>query len=253
MSKQKKQQFNPIIQTTYDYAKFRILKGNRQVNQIHLRRLKQSIQSNPLVTLIMVNERMEIIDGQHRFFVSKELGLPINYVLVYGYGVKEVQILNANMNNWNKQDYLSAFIKLGNEQYIDFKEFRDYFKDLNFGICVKLANGLASHRTKRENGVKFTMKDFEQGNFKFKDKEVAYRVANMIMDFKPYFSKFSDNSFCLTLMSVFNHPNYDHKNMIHKLSIQPSALISCKTQEQYRIKLEEIFNFKSKTKVSLKY
>lgn len=253
MSKAKKQQFNPIIQTTYDYAKFRILKGNRHINQIHLRRLKESINNNPLVTLIIVNERMEIIDGQHRFYVCKELGLPIHFVLVYGYGVKEVQILNANMNNWNKQDYLDGFIKLGNKEYIDFKEFRDYFKDLNFGICVKLANGLSSHRTKRVDGLKFTMKDFEQGKFKFKDKEVAYRMANMIMDFKPYFAKFSDNSFCLTLVSLFSHPNYDHKTMLSKLSIQPSVLVQCKTQEQYLIKLEDIFNFKSRTKVSLRY
>ena len=101
--------------------------------------------------------------------------------------------------------------------------------------------------------VKFTMKDFEQGKFKFKDKELAYRMANMIMDFKPYFAKFSDNSFCLTLVSLFSHPNYDHKTMLSKLSIQPSVLVQCKTQEQYLIKLEDIFNFKSRTKVSLRY
>jgi len=253
MNKTKKQLFNPIIQTTYDYARFRILKGNRHINQIHLRRLKQSIQQNPLVSLITVNDKMEIIDGQHRFYVCKELGLPINYVLVYGYGIKEVQILNANMSNWNKQDYLDGFINLGYKDYVKFKEFRNYFKELTFGICIKLSSGLSNYRTKREDGIKFALKDFEQGVFKFVDEDKAYRMANMIMDYKKYFNKFNDNSFCITLISVFNHPNYDHKTMLKKVSIQPTALMQCKTQDQYKTMLENIYNFKSKTKVSLRY
>lgn len=252
MNKVKKQQFNPIINTTYDYAKFKNLKGNRNLNQLHLKRLKESIKSKLLFTLLIVNERMEIIDGQHRFYVLKELGLPIHYVVVYGYGVKEVQILNANMSNWNKNDYLDGFVKAGMEDYIKFKEFKDYFKDLNFGICIKILSGNLEKK-KRVDGVLISTKDFNNGNFKINDLQKGYRIANMITDFKSVFPKYADTSFCLTLLSIFEHKNYDHKKMLHKLTLQPSALIQCKTQEQYKIKLEEIFNYKSLSKVSLRF
>lgn len=248
-----KKKFNPIILTTSDYSLFKVLKGNRRINQLHLRRLKESLKSNYLVTLIIVNQRMEIIDGQHRYFICKELGLPINYVIVYGYGLKEVQILNANMHNWSKIDYLDGYVDMGIDSYIKFKRFMSDFNELNFGNLIRIASGVLSNKTKREDGRKVTVKFFENGDFVFQDVQKAYMVAQMIMDFKPYFTKYNDNSFCLSLMNIFEHPNYDHKKMLHKLKIQPTALVQCKTQEQYKIKLEEIFNYKTTIKVSLRY
>ena len=77
----KKKEFNPIIQTTRNYAMFKLIGGNRELNHINLKRLEVSMSETPLVSIIMVNERNEIIDGQHRFEVCKRLGLPINYLI----------------------------------------------------------------------------------------------------------------------------------------------------------------------------
>ena len=44
------------------------------------------MQSNYLFTVIIVNENYEIIDGQHRFEVIKELNLPLRYIICEGYG-----------------------------------------------------------------------------------------------------------------------------------------------------------------------
>jgi hypothetical protein len=252
MSKLKKT-FNPIIQTTTNYSQFKVLRGNRHINQLHLKRLKQSINSNYLITIILVNQRMEIIDGQHRFSACQQLGLPIHFIVVYGYGIREVQILNANMSNWSKLDYLDGYVNMGLEPYIQFKKFMQDFNELNFGNLLRIASGVLSNKSKREEGRKVIQKFFENGDLVIHDLSKSYVVAQMIMDYKPYFDKYNDNSFCLSLMNIFEHPNYDHKKMLHKLSIQPSVLIQCKTQEQYKIKLEEIFNYKTSNKVSLRY
>ena len=42
------------VHTTKDYSLFKILNGNRDVNELHLRRLKESIKKNHLTTIIMV-------------------------------------------------------------------------------------------------------------------------------------------------------------------------------------------------------
>jgi hypothetical protein len=248
----KKKGLDPIIKTTKDYSIFKILDGNRRINQLNLKRIIASMKENPLVSIVIVNERMEIIDGQHRFHASKQLKLPINYVIVYGYGIKEVQVLNAIGMNWNKADYLVTYADGGNENYVAFKRFREAYPQLSFTLAVRLLSGLSSHRTKSYEGVKGSTKDFENGNFVVKDLEKSYVIANMILDFAPFFKKYNDLTFCLTLLSIFEQPNYQHDRMLKKLKVLPSALKPCKTQKQYQDLLEEIYNYKSREKFTFR-
>lgn len=57
--------------TTKDYSKFKHLEGNRNIVKPHLKRLKASMEKNYLFSPILINEKHEIIDGQHRFEVCK--------------------------------------------------------------------------------------------------------------------------------------------------------------------------------------
>ena len=79
-----------------DYSKFTLLHGNRKVNPLHVKRLKQSFSKQYLISPIMVNENYKIIDGQHRFTAAREMGLVINYFIISGYGLNEIQMLNTN-------------------------------------------------------------------------------------------------------------------------------------------------------------
>ena len=106
------------ILTTNNYELFKSIDGNRNVNELHLSRLKKSIQKKYLFTFILVNEKHHIIDGQHRFEVIKELGLPLNYVVCKGYGINEVHQLNENSKNWNADDYLDGYCKLNKLQRV---------------------------------------------------------------------------------------------------------------------------------------
>ena len=83
------------VYKTEDYFLFKPIDGNRNKNLLHINRLKKSMESNYLFTVIIVNENYEIIDGQHRFEVIKELKLPLYYIVCNGYGLNEVHILNA--------------------------------------------------------------------------------------------------------------------------------------------------------------
>jgi len=78
---------------TYNYSMFEPLKGNRAINPIHLKRITESIKNNYLLSPILINEKGQIIDGQHRFKSAKDLGLPIRYIVAVRYGLKEVQVL----------------------------------------------------------------------------------------------------------------------------------------------------------------
>ncbi len=63
---------NKVYQTS-DLSIFKQIEGNRVPNLQHIKRLADSIRvygmkCNP----ILVNERMEVIDGQHRLMAAKE-------------------------------------------------------------------------------------------------------------------------------------------------------------------------------------
>lgn len=253
-----KKMFDPVIKTTTNYQSFRLLNGNRDVNPNHLKRLKASMSEKYLFSPIIVNNKMEVIDGQHRLRVCRELGLPVYYILVYGYGVKEVQILNANMSNWKKSDYLDGYVKEGKEDYIKFKEFQEAFPSFTFSTCMKILSGIRGNSDEKgadkKNGqLGMQMKNFENGNFKIPNLKKSYDIASKIMDYKRVFDRYNDSTFVVTLLGLFENKNYNHEQMLHKIEIQPNALSVCRSVGQYMIKLEEIFNYKTRSKVSLRY
>ena len=56
---------NQVLQTN-DYDIFQHIDGNRNVNKLHLKRLKESIHEEYIPVPIVVNSKYQIIDGQHR-------------------------------------------------------------------------------------------------------------------------------------------------------------------------------------------
>ena len=67
----------PKKYVTYDYSLFKFIDCNRNVS--HIKKLKESIESIDLTMHypIIVNDNMEIVDGQPRFEVCKLIGKPI--------------------------------------------------------------------------------------------------------------------------------------------------------------------------------
>ena len=78
------------VYKTNNYDIFKLMPNNRNVNLTHVGRLKLSFKEMYLISPIIVNSRMEIIDGQHRLHAAKELNLPIYYIIVDGYAVSVV-------------------------------------------------------------------------------------------------------------------------------------------------------------------
>lgn len=57
-----------MIKKTFNYKMFKILKPNRKINNSHVRKLMESISARDLSEFypILINEKNEVIDGQHR-------------------------------------------------------------------------------------------------------------------------------------------------------------------------------------------
>jgi len=255
--KAKDQTIFSVLKTS-DYNKFKFMSDNRVINMMHLRRLEQSFREHYLCSPIIVNEKHEIIDGQHRYKAAINTGLPVYYIVMPGYGLKEVQILNTNQANWKKIDYLHSYVKEGVKPYLEFQKFMDDFPDFDISSVeklIRLKSSGSKSDTKNLNGTKSQMKYFEEGKLTIPNLKKSYEIGRKIMEFKPFFSEFSTPKFVTAVMPlIMRSKNYNHKEMIHKLS-GPIKLKPCVDSTAYRELLETIYNWKrqKEKKVSFKY
>jgi hypothetical protein len=243
------------VHTTTDYARFVILAGNRKPNDIHVKRLSNSFKKNYLFSPILINEKWQIIDGQHRFLAAKELGLPIYYIIVPGYGLNEVQILNTNSSNWKKEDYLKAYCDLGVENYLKMNQFMQDYPEFGISVSEQLITNTVNGVNNRGNVFKGKgrVKNFEEGRLTIYDLKISYDNAEKILMFKPYYDGFNRSIFVSALIHIFQNKNYNHAEMIGKLSHQPSSLQHCTNSTQYKLLIEEIYNYRRREKVSLRF
>lgn len=130
---------NKIIGNIYhtdDYDQFIRLEGNRPVLAQRITRIARSIKENGyILNPIVVNEKMQVIDGQGRLEALRKLSLPVDYVIAEGAGLVECVALNSSTTKWTVDDYITSYCELGNENYIRFRALLNEFKQL--GPIVK--------------------------------------------------------------------------------------------------------------------
>ena len=231
------------VQTTNDYSLFTSLNGNRNLNKLHVKRLKESMQKKYLFTVIVINEKYEIIDGQHRFNACKELELPIRYIIVNGYGLKEVQMLNANSKNWTADDYVTGYCDLGYEDYLTYRHFRK-----KYGFGHGESQYLLSGEYKKGKAAAFYAGDFKVNQF-----NKACEYAENITSLKELYDGFKRRTFIYAMITLLGKNNFDIDYFKDKLKRQPNSLYDCVNSSQYIMLIEEIYNYRNRNKVNLRY
>lgn len=256
---QKGQEVNKVYKTS-NLSIFKPIDGNRIPNLQHVKRLSDSIRvygmkCNP----ILVNEKMEVIDGQHRLMAAKEANSFVYYIIIDGYSLDEVHTLNLNQKNWSKKDFMEGYANMGIESYIKLKNFVEKNDDYAFNDCIALCSNISASggfqlsnqiRTETTRNIS---EIFEKGTWKGKDFNIAQDWANKIRMIKPYYAGYSRSSFVGTIIMLLNNDKFDFNEFMHKLRIQPTALVDCANREQYRTLIEDIYNYRSRNKVNLRY
>lgn len=225
------------ILKTKEYELFKFMKGNRQVDNRHVNALIASMKEKYYLSPIQVNEKMEIIDGAHRYTACKALKLPVYYYIAKGTDLKTIQVLNSNSKDWKIEDYLQSWITQGNKDYIQYKQFQDAYS-LSHKINLLLLTG--------QMGSMGQLKDFENGAFKIKDLAKATEVAAKIMQVEPLYKGYKRRNFVYALCRCLKNKSYNHDTFIHKLSYQQRKMVDCSSVEQYMDLIQEIYNYSAR-------
>lgn len=225
-----------VVFSSTNYDMFKFLDANRKLNVRNYSKLINSMKEEQLEIPVIVNEKFEIIDGQHRFTAAKELGLPVYYMIRKGYGIDQVKRANMVSSNWSKEDFLLSHIQSGIQEYTEFKEILDTY-GVNIADAISL---FAFVQNKNQN---IACKIFDNGSLSLEGKETAIEFLEALEDFKG-FKEYKSKSFFNAFMKLYFNPDYDHEKMKERLKTRSSYLVKKSSYGEYlEVLTKQIYSF----------
>jgi hypothetical protein len=229
------------IEKTTDYGKFTVLDGNRPIYKGHLNRLVNAIRENNMLRYspILVNDKFEVIDGQHRLQAAKKLKLELYYQVIPAGNLSEVQLLNTNNRNWTTEDFLESYVKRG---FKDYRYLRDFAEENN--MSVSNAVGLLSGGFNHIEGNHDRMLTFRTGDFVATHKDYAVLMAKRLEEMDKYLepSVRNDRDFLKGLEKAYK--TIQHEDLMAKLIASGWKIDRHVTARDYLRRIEDIVNFK---------
>lgn len=233
---------------TTDYSRFRNILGNRDITPAHVEKLALAIERKNLLQYfpVLVNEKMEVIDGQHRLVAAAKLNYPIHYEVVKGLELEDVMTINTHSKGWSTMDFIDTYITLRREDYQILKSFMQ-----QYGIAPSLAASLLYGS--RPTGAGSIGRLLRSGEFRVRTIDFAHFMARNLRELNRYsdFPVMSDRQLVLALTMLYKNVAFDFERLVAKLKLSGLKLERRATVQQYLLEIEELYNFKTKIRVEL--
>lgn len=225
---------NNKIYSTTEYGVFNKLRGNRAVNELHVRRLVEAIKEKDLQIPIIVDHDMNVLDGQHRLDAYKIVGNPITYIIKDKFELQDVRNVNSVNRKWTLTEYLMSYCKLGKKDY----QLLEWFhRTYEFGIaeCVAMLNG------KGYTNVNI-LKEFRKGEFVIDDLEQGKTWAKNINACGEYFQYYKKATFIKAMLSAMKDKTFNFKIFFKRLSNNSSKLKNQGSRNDFIVNIERLYN-----------
>tara|TARA_R100000278_G_scaffold122607_2_gene109214 strand:- start:692 stop:1429 length:738 start_codon:yes stop_codon:yes gene_type:complete len=235
---------NSKIYITSDYNSFNTLKGNRAVNELHVRRLVEAIKEKDLQIPIIVDHNMNVLDGQHRLESYKIVGRPVHYIVKDKFDLQDVRNVNSVNRKWNLTEYLMSYCKLGKKDY----QLLEWFhRTYEFGIveCVAMLNGKGYVNAQLN-------KDFKKGLFKIDDLEQGKAWAKSINACGEYFEYYKKRSFVHAMLHCLKDKTFKFSIFLQRLKNNSSKLKNQASRNDFIVNIERLYNHGTNSKFKIR-
>lgn len=225
---------------TNDYGYFKFLKGNRDLNNGKIKRITESV-SNGLNLFrycpILINKDGYVIDGQHRFVVCKQMKLPVFYIIVPDFTLRQIAEMNQNASKWKDRDFMNCYIDTGNENYKVLADFIETY-GINIGIAVSL---LSEGKVK---GVRMidVMRD---GLFKATHLKHAKHFMGKAISLKDYCESYLSRNFLQAVEVLVESKDFSLEEFIDKLNTHGLRIDNRQSYKEYLTHIEDLFNYRN--------
>ena len=255
------------METSTNYLKFTRIGHNRQVRPTHVNDLALSIQRygyfNHSPIVVAKDERtglFNIIDGQHRFYACKKLGIPVLYEeLKTAHAQERIVAINANQRQWCLDDFAKFYAGEGNQDYIELLKLCNIY-GLSISAILNVFKGFKAgigggFREDSSGKRPPIVRDFKNGRFYITetDRENFDKVIRMVDDirgFSPIYESFQKSpSFVKSIVAMVTSEGYEHEKMLKSLSERSGILKKSPNTQVYMDLLSAVYNHKRKKKL----
>lgn len=230
------------ISVTSNYDRFKFLTANRERGNAHVERLKAAfVEFGNLTRVqpILVNDRWEIIDGQHRFQAAMELNEPIYYTVAAGLGVNEARSMNILHKPWTTDDFAHSYADSGDANYRRYLELREEFPSFSHSVLLVVIN-----RGSDRSGM---LRDFREGNLTITPEDlrnIKAALAELETEAELIPAGTTQKELHLALVRARRTENYDHHRMVQKLQLQGGSVPRFGSSPDYLRALEDVYNYR---------
>lgn len=239
------------IQKTTDYSKFRFSLENRdvQLSKPSSRNLRDSMNRYGWLDAFPMmckqnGKALVIVDGQHRFSIAKEIGLPVKYVI--DNTDVDVSRINESQRSWNLHDYMNRWQKDGRTEYNSVQEFMD-----EYGLPIGMAINMLYGNTVTQGHA---MKEFRRGNFRVRNRVRAEKIARAYNKVIGANNSAKNSRFLAALQMCFNVADFDPDRFVDSCQKYPHMIQPYGRTSDYLDMIEEIYNHaKKRGRIPIKF
>ena len=232
------------IRETDNYDQFVKLLGNRDVTAARIAAIKESIlRIGYQPSVIIVNEKMEVIDGQGRIAACKALNIPCYYVVKPGLTIEDCISMNIKMKNWSDLDYLRSYAERGVKPYEIMMQMLEEFPLLSWQQLIVIqgrGSEPATTEAMRNGRLRFTELSYTQY-------ERARWISQMIPAIKK--SPLNNRSAIETLIRLDRYKLIDKHRMMESIEKYADSIErgGSRASDTLQI-LNELYNYNRRSK-----
>lgn len=234
---------------TSDYTLFRNITGNRKIKEGHVVRLSRAIERKNLLPYypVLVNEHMEVIDGQHRLAAAVRLGYDVHYEKIKGLRIEDVMEINTNSKGWSTRDFIDSWIVLDKPDYRVLRNMMEKY-ELSPTVAASLLRGFTNLR-----GGGDIARLIRVGEFKVVSETLGRRLAEWLGELKNYtdFNPSTDRELISALMRLNNNDKFEFPRLLSKMKLHGLKLQKRPSEKYYVLHIEELYNYHNSIIVEL--
>jgi hypothetical protein len=175
--------------------------------------------------------------------VARELKSKVWYIVVEEMTLHDIAKINSNTEKWGKKDYINCYKQQRNQNYIDLEDFMNMYS-----LSSTLAIRLLSLGNSKDGGLhNNVLESFKRGAFVVKFKKEATRLIEACKLFDQ-FPGWNSNSFVTAIEVVLNGKKCDFAELVDKFNADPKGLEKRGSTKEYLTNLEEIYNFRMRSR-----
>lgn len=238
---------NPIttvgkVQQTTKYSMFKFVDGNRTANttNAHYKGLRDSIEREGQITPAIVNGKMQILDGQHRFCACRELEKPFKFIIVDDVSTGTIADINEG-RKWSIDNWINWYSVNGGKNAASYRYVMALLSEfkgvMSVSTAVRLINNVGSNSLNkvREGRMNVTAEQYNKVTKCFREL-ISLGYADWIKE-----NRRTASVYWLVMAYLWRHPQVNMKRLI-RLMWSNARKIPAGNMGDYMLAIEGIYN-----------